>query len=383
MKKSIIITATLLVLNMGLAGNIGAELLTEERNALIDLYNYTNGDNWENKEFNGWKEPLPSDDFAMPGTECAWMGITCNSEGNSTIEISMFNNQLTGTLPVSIGNFENLTLLDLGGGNQIGGTIPQEIGNLKNLTSLFLDGNQLTGPVPVELRNLTNLTDEENNFCNNYLYTSEPALCNFLNSKQYDGENGEWANWQDCQNIPPDRVKITGTVLTNDDDKIPLCAMVLINGQYMFSCEGSCAGEPGNYSLIAPLNDEGKLSIMGFCEGFAPFETTISSELGAETEFDIELFPPGNSPPMIITTDTEAATNNPGWVKISGTVTSEDGTLLCAMVLANGQHMFTCEDTGKYEMEVPLNDQGEIILYVFCDGFLPFMETLKPEIETK
>ncbi|MCP4344843.1 MAG: hypothetical protein GY795_04870 [Desulfobacterales bacterium] len=36
-----------------------------------------------------------------------------------------------------------------------------------------------------------------------------------------------------------------------------------------------------------------------------------------------------------------------------------------------------------YEMEVPLNDQGEIIFYTFCDGFLPFMETLKPEIETK
>ncbi|MCP4107985.1 MAG: hypothetical protein GY749_20980, partial [Desulfobacteraceae bacterium] len=90
-----------------------------------------------------------------------------------------------------------------------------------------------------------------------------------------------------------------------------------------------------------------------------------------------------DSPPMIITTDTEAATNNPGWVKISGTVTSEDGILLCAMVLANGQHMFTCEDEGKYEMEVPLNDQSEIIFYTFCDGFLPFMETLKPEVETK
>ena len=42
------------------------------------------------------------------------------------------------------------------------------------------------------------------------------------------------------------------------------------------------------------------------------------------------------------------------WVNIYGTVTY-NGTPLCAMVLANGQHMFTCgDDLGLYDLEVEI-----------------------------
>ncbi len=124
---------------------------------------------------------------------------------------------------------------------------------------------------------------------------------------------------------------------------------------------------------------------MGFCEGYASFTSITSPDPGTETEFDIDISPPGDFPSMIITTDTEAATNNPDWIKISGTVENENGIPLCAMVLANGQHMFTCEENnkGKFEMEAPLNTDGEIVFHSFCDGFLPFKETFEPEIETK
>jgi hypothetical protein len=40
----------------------------------IALYNATVGDNWSDNS--GWKTPpLPSDGFAMPGTENNWYGI--------------------------------------------------------------------------------------------------------------------------------------------------------------------------------------------------------------------------------------------------------------------------------------------------------------------
>ncbi|MCP4351546.1 MAG: hypothetical protein GY795_39270 [Desulfobacterales bacterium] len=64
------------------------------------------------------------------------------------------------------------------------------------------------------------------------------------------------------------------------------------------------------------------------------------------------------------------------WVSVSGQVKTQDGTLLCAMVLANGQHMFTCADEGEYNMSVPLNDDDQIIFYAFCEGFMPFKQIL-------
>ena len=46
---------------------------------------------------------------------------------------------------------------------------------------------------------------------------------------------------------------------------------------------------------------------------------------------------------------------------INGTVTY-NGTAVCAMVLANGQYMFSCgEDLGTFDLEVPLNENGEIV----------------------
>ena len=45
--------------------------------------------------------------------------------------------------------------------NQLTGTIPVELGNLSNLQYLQLYSNQLTGTIPVELGNLSNLYDFE------------------------------------------------------------------------------------------------------------------------------------------------------------------------------------------------------------------------------
>jgi hypothetical protein len=71
----------------------------------------------------------------------------------STTELDLRNNQLTGPIPPEIGNLTNLTYLDLRV-NQLTGSIPSEIGNLTNLTRLWLQENQLTGEIPETICNL-------------------------------------------------------------------------------------------------------------------------------------------------------------------------------------------------------------------------------------
>jgi hypothetical protein len=63
------------------------------------------------------------------------------------------------------------------------------------------------------------------------------------------------------------------------------------------------------------------------------------------------------------------------WVPISGHI-QFDGTPLCALVLANGQHMFSCNGTGAYNLTVPLDAKGTITLYAFASGFSPFKQVL-------
>ena len=96
-----------LILTGGLLGQVHAAIPTIEREALIALYDSTDGDNWNDNS--GWKTPpLHTDGFSMPGTENTWSGITCNS-GNTTVEhLVLGSNQLTGNIPAELGNLTNL-----------------------------------------------------------------------------------------------------------------------------------------------------------------------------------------------------------------------------------------------------------------------------------
>ena len=130
-----------------------AAIPAEEREALIALYNSTNGDGWSDNS--GWKdEPLDGDGFAMPGTECGWHGVECT--GDSVTKLQLSSNQLTGSIPVELDNLSNLQTLNLYS-NQLTGSIPVELGNLVNLQLLFLNKNQLTGNIPTELSSLAKL----------------------------------------------------------------------------------------------------------------------------------------------------------------------------------------------------------------------------------
>ena len=76
--------------------------------------------------------------------------------GQPEIPCSIWDNQLTGTIPEELGNLTNLKSLYLSD-NKLAGTIPEELGNLTNLEFLSLFDNQLTGMIPEELGSLINL----------------------------------------------------------------------------------------------------------------------------------------------------------------------------------------------------------------------------------
>jgi hypothetical protein len=116
-----------------------------EENALIALYNSTNGNAWTDH----------TDWLAVDSDPCTWFGITC-TEGQVTT-INLASNGLNGQIPPELGTLTSLASLRLNN-NQLIGSIPSGLGTLASLTDLNVSNNQLTGSIPPELGTLANLT---------------------------------------------------------------------------------------------------------------------------------------------------------------------------------------------------------------------------------
>lgn len=105
-------------------------VLPSDSLALVDLYNATGGPDWERND--GW--------LVDPVSE--WMGVVV--EGNRVDQIILPANNLTGSLPASIGDLDALRNLQLGF-NNLTGELPASLLDLENLMMLNLHQNQLTG----------------------------------------------------------------------------------------------------------------------------------------------------------------------------------------------------------------------------------------------
>lgn len=66
------------------------------------------------------------------------------------------------------------------------------------------------------------------------------------------------------------------------------------------------------------------------------------------------------------------------WIHVGGNVDFE-GIPLCALVLINGVSQFSCNGNGRYDMEVPADQNGMITVQVFVDGFAPFYQIVTPD----
>ena len=138
-----------------------------EKQALLDFYNSTNGDNWKNT-LSGNKPWDPDTSV------CDWFGVTV-VDGKVT-DVNLEGNSLVGSLPDSLNNLLHLETLNLGK-NQLNGDIPSSIGGLQKLKTLILDQNELKDEIPVSLGSLLNLVTLKLN--NNELQGKIPiSFCN-------------------------------------------------------------------------------------------------------------------------------------------------------------------------------------------------------------
>lgn len=113
-----------------------------ERQALIDLYDSTNGAGWV---YNGnWNGP--------PGTECTWYGVSCDDGEthvlgiNLNLGFSSLSNNLTGSLPASLTGLSHLKLLDVSN-NALTGSIPH-LSGLTGLQTADFSFNSFSGSLP-------------------------------------------------------------------------------------------------------------------------------------------------------------------------------------------------------------------------------------------
>lgn len=65
--------------------------------------------------------------------------------------------------------------------------------------------------------------------------------------------------------------------------------------------------------------------------------------------------------------------------RVSGVVVN-GATPLCSLVLVNGKNQFTCDGSGKFDIQAPLDANGTLTVQVFVDGFAPYSRTLAPSV---
>lgn len=149
----------------------------------------------------------------------------------------------------------------------------------------------------------------------------------------------------------------------------PLCALVLVNGQSIFSCNPS-----GPFELLdVPLDANGQLEAQIFAAGFAPFKQKVTPTgpnlMASFSQVNMTRVKDGR---VLRVNETYAPTVTEGFVTVQGTVNS-DGAPVCALVLANGKKMFTCNASlGTFSLDVPVDQQGNVTLMAFASGFQPY-----------
>ena len=169
----------------------------------------------------------------------------------STTELDLRNNELTGPIPSEIGYLTNLTYLDLRY-NQLTGSIPPELGNLTNLTLLDLRNNELTGSIPSEIGNLTNLTILK--LENNQLTGEIPESICDLDLKFWNSINFNVNNNQLCPPYPSCIGVYLGGQDISDCDTLPPGYVNLWDNFY--SIENTTSLDLGNIGLTGEIPPE-------------------------------------------------------------------------------------------------------------------------------
>jgi Leucine-rich repeat (LRR) protein len=157
-----------------------SEIPKKECEALVALYDSTNGENWENNT--GWK---------TTNEPCNWNGVTC--EKKHVTGLTLWNNNLKGSISKDFFKLKKLKLMALFN-NDLNDTSLKNFKKLKSLQTLLIDNCKLTGKIPNSLMKLKNL--EELDLNGNCLKTEVSKKL----KKWLDEFNPGWDETQtDCQ----------------------------------------------------------------------------------------------------------------------------------------------------------------------------------------
>lgn len=126
------------------------QMREQARKALVEFYQATNGDQWNNNT--NWCSDKPLEE---------WFGVTMGYHNAYpyVTDLELSGNNLSGHLPdgdclLRLGGIKGLYLWD----NNIGGNIPQCLEHCYSLSGFFMDRNQLTGEIPASLFDLPYLS---------------------------------------------------------------------------------------------------------------------------------------------------------------------------------------------------------------------------------
>jgi Leucine-rich repeat (LRR) protein len=119
-------------------------LRARERRALIAFYEALGGPDWIERDFWGSNRPAGQ-----------WHGVKTDADGR-VVQLTVYDNNLTGTLSPAICGLERLHTLHLSF-NKISGTLPDGLGDCRALRNLWLKGNKLTGRLPASVALLPQL----------------------------------------------------------------------------------------------------------------------------------------------------------------------------------------------------------------------------------
>jgi hypothetical protein len=91
-------------------------------------------------------------------SSCDWGHDLLQCDSNSRpINLTLGNQQLIGSIPVALGEFTSLQVVNISH-NQLTSTIPSQLSSLSGLATLDLSSNQLTSTIPSQLSSLSGLT---------------------------------------------------------------------------------------------------------------------------------------------------------------------------------------------------------------------------------
>ncbi|MDD0812581.1 leucine-rich repeat domain-containing protein [Curvibacter sp. RS43] len=163
-----------------------AALPSEQTQALVKLYQTTQGPGWRKQE--GWLQGDPC--------ERPWQGVLCNPEGSQVLGLLLPGNHLKGHLPEELTHLRALQHLDLRNNLTLQGSLPR-LADWPRLQTLNVSFNQFSGPLPA-LKNLSQL--ESLVVSNNLLTGPLPDLVNLaslrnlrVNHNQFSGTLPAWS----------------------------------------------------------------------------------------------------------------------------------------------------------------------------------------------